>query len=177
MDAQTILLSGGNSASIDAPDFDRQLSCQFSDGFVWFGRICDLAWKSLVKDHTTYAVNLVCDGTRELRLHRLVMCASGRQIIDHRDGNGLDCRRQNLRITDHHGNAWNRAIALGHSSRFKGVAIHRQTGKYEGYIRKDRKKIHLGLFNDEESAGRAYDAKALELFGEFARLNFPLTTT
>lgn len=181
-DAIQIPLSGQSSlfAVIDAADVDRQLSCQFSDGFVWFGRIADLKWKPLIKDHTTYAVNHLAtdpEHERELRLHRVIMCASSRQLVDHRDGNGLNCCRENLRLTDSSGNAWNRAASLGFSSRFKGVSLNRMTGKYEASIRFQRKKKHLGLFTDEESAAHAYDEAAMIHFGEFARLNFPLTAT
>jgi hypothetical protein len=163
------------SAVIDAQDYERELTCEFKGGFVWTGRICDLKWKAAVKQHTTYAVNLYRG--RELRLHRVVSCAKAGQIVDHIDRHGLHCWSLNLRIASFAENARNRAGQPNRRSQFKGVSFHRATGKWSAEIRFERVKRHLGLFADEESAARAYDAKAIELFGEFAALNFPLTTT
>lgn len=168
------LAGSGLVAKINADDYERPLFVEFSDGFVWNGRICERAWKPHHKPHTTYAVCLLqTDGkVRELRLHRLVLCARAGDIIDHEDRNGLHNWRTNLRFTNDQGNGANRSAMAG-TSRFKGVALHRQTGKYEACIRIARKKKHLGLHVTEESAARAYDEAALEAFGSMALLNFP----
>jgi hypothetical protein len=48
----------------------------------------------------------------------------------------------------------------------------RRRGKWQAQIGCNGKKIFIGYFDDEEAAARAYDAKAAELFGEYAALNF-----
>lgn len=58
------------------------------------------------------------------------------------------------------------------SSKYKGVSWDKQHKKWASYIMIKRKKIHLGLFNSEKKAANIYDEKAIELFGEFAKLNF-----
>lgn len=60
------------------------------------------------------------------------------------------------------------------SSRYVGVHWHKENKKWVAQIRpKDRKICHLGYFDTEEEAARAYDRKARELYGDKARLNFP----
>ncbi|MBN1508419.1 MAG: hypothetical protein JW955_16340 [Sedimentisphaerales bacterium] len=49
----------------------------------------------------------------------------------------------------------------------------KKTGKYSAQIQRDGKITRLGTFDTAIEAARAYDAKALELFGQFARLNLP----
>lgn len=66
----------------------------------------------------------------------------------------------------------NREKQKGTSSKFKGVCWHKRDNGWRAYIRKDGKQLYLGLFTSEAEAACAYDVKAKELFGEFARLNF-----
>ena len=58
------------------------------------------------------------------------------------------------------------------SSNYKGVSFHKASNKWSAQIKHNDQRIHLGLYDDEAEAGRAYDRKAIELFREFAVLNF-----
>ena len=93
-------------------------------------------------------------------------------MMDHRNHNGLDNRKKNLRITDNRQNQANQRIREGFSSKYKGVR-RRKTGKYEAAIETGRKgqKIFLGSYDCEEEAAFAYNKKALELNGNCAQLN------
>lgn len=110
------------------------------------------------------------------RLHQLIMKADGK-LVDHINGNPLDNRKQNLRVTTSSGNNKNarkRKNALG---KYKGVHFSSRENKYKAQIQCDGTKYNLGTFVDELSAAKAYDRKAKELFGEFAKLNFPEENT
>ena len=110
-------------------------------------------------------------------MHRLVMSRIlGRElerneIIDHVNGNGLDNRRENLRISTNSQNLANRRKNCNNTSGFKGVQPKRK--KYSACVGFQGKKIRLGVYDTPEEAARAYDEKAKELFGEYANLNFP----
>jgi len=90
-------------------------------------------------------------------------------VIDHIDGNTLNNTRSNLRFCTHQQNVWNQAkTSKKTNSIFKGVCLHKPTGKWMAYIRHK----HLGLFDHEYLAAKKYDEIAKLVFGEFARLNF-----
>ena len=87
---------------------------------------------------------------------------------DHKDGNIYNNLRYNLRLaTDSQQQANRRKFSGRYSSKYKGVSF--KHGKFEAYCN----RIYLGRYVDEDDAGRAYDKKAIELWGEFAVLNFP----
>ena len=113
------------------------------------------------------------DGGRTLvSLHRFLMEVSEGAEVDHKNGNRLDCRKRcNLRLATTQQNTRNQTPQKGRSSRFKGVSLHRLSGKWHSYITISAKKIHIGVFDEEERAARAYNERAREWFGEFARLN------
>ena len=92
---------------------------------------------------------------------------------DHIDRNKLNNRKSNLRKCTLQQNNLNRKKSSGKTSKYKGVWFNKRTEKWVAGIKYNKKPIHLGYFTDEEEAARAYDAKALELFGEFAAINFP----
>lgn len=93
-------------------------------------------------------------------------------LVDHINGNPLDNRRSNLRITDKRGNAQNSAKHKDASSYFKGVTWDKSRRKWMVQIVIDGVRTHLGRFAIEEDAARAYDEAAKQHFGEFARCNF-----
>ncbi len=107
-------------------------------------------------------------------LHRVILGARRGQCVDHINGNGLDNRRSNLRLATYTENAQNRRKARGtFSSQYKGVYWCAPTKKWRAQVQPNRTSVYLGQFDTEESAAKAYDAKARELFGAFALLNFP----
>lgn len=82
--------------------------------------------------------------------------------VDHENGNGLDCRRSNLRPGPSKLNHANqRKTTSKTTSPYKGVCWFALRNKWLATIRFDGRKQHLGLFTDEEQAARAYDAAAL----------------
>jgi hypothetical protein len=106
-------------------------------------------------------------------MHRLILGALDGEQVDHKNGDGLDNRRENLRFCSRSQNCANKPKYVGNASRFKGVIYHRQTGKWRAVVTVQYKAVSLGLHATEELAARAYDAGAKKHFGEFANLNFP----
>lgn len=101
-------------------------------------------------------------------LHKFL---TGYAMTDHANGDGLDNRRANLRPANTSLNNANRIRVHGKSG-FRGVD-RRPSGRWRASIQRDGRTIYLGTFDTPEEAAYAYDAVAVELFGEFARPNFP----
>jgi hypothetical protein len=94
--------------------------------------------------------------------------------VDHKDGDGLNNRRRNLRISDENGNNQNRGPSCNNKSGYKGVCKSgKNPKKYQAVVDYLGKKIWLGYFDDPKKAAYAYDDKIRELHGEFAWFNFP----
>lgn len=106
-------------------------------------------------------------------MHNVLMEPSEGQEVDHIDGDPLNNQRDNLRIVQHGDNCKNRGKrSNGGTSKYLGVCKKASKNKFVASIRFNDKSLHIGYFDNEEDAARAYDAKAKEVFGEFARLNF-----
>ena len=112
-------------------------------------------------------------GNKLVLMHRVIMNPPEGTVVDHINRNSLNNRRRNLRICTQKENSRNGRPSRRSTSRFKGVYFHKQTRKWIATIGYNGKTIHLGSFDDEVEAARAYDRKAYELFAEFAYLNFP----
>lgn len=110
--------------------------------------------------------------TVTLYMHRAILGAPINKHVDHINGDGLDNRRQNLRLADRSHNQANRGKPKSNTSGYKGVG--RRRGRWWAYIKVDNKMRYLGMFDVPEDAARAYDKAAREIFGEFAFQNFPL---
>lgn len=110
--------------------------------------------------------------TRQCRMHRLLTGVSGGFVVDHKDGNGLNNRRANLRICTRAENSRNSKPKWNRASKFKGITKNKT--RWCATIKLNRRIIHLGYHDSEESAARQYDKAALELHGEFALTNVML---
>lgn len=96
-----------------------------------------------------------------------------KQVIHHIDHNGLNNDDTNLKVVSAKENSYHRKKhAKNNKSLYKGVWKYFE--RWRACIMYNGKHISLGYFDTQEQAAKAYDAKALELFGEFACLNFPL---
>lgn len=111
-------------------------------------------------------------GGRTVFMHRLIMNPGPGMVVDHINGNKLDNRRENLRICTPAENARNCGSFRNSTSRYKGVHLCSRSGKWRAKIHVNKMHFKIGYFATEEEAARAYDARARELHGEFARLNF-----
>ena len=150
-----IALTRGKFAMVDAADYE------------WLSQY---KWSATSSGLNTYA----CRNVRGkiVLMHRFIMKAPKGMVVDHIDGNGLNNCRSNLRICTHSQNMCNSRIRSG-SSQYKGVCYERRSGRWVAHIACEGQSYHLGTFDSEIEAARAYDRKAIELFGQFARLNFP----
>ena len=123
----------------------------------------DQAWSATKKGH-------VIDGRGGLLHHYILTPPTGR-IVDHRNRNSSDCRRENLRPCTVPQNGYNSRKGFG-ASRFKGVSRAPKGRGWVARIRTAGGRLHLGTFPDEVAAALAYDASAREHHGEFALTNF-----
>jgi hypothetical protein len=107
-----------------------------------------------------------------VKMHRQLMLPDPGQVVDHINGNGLDNRKANLRIASKSNNGANRSKTIVNTSGYKGVFWHAQTRKWLVKVKRGGRQHYVGIFSDPIDAALAYDARAIELFGEYARPNF-----
>lgn len=157
-----IILKGGRVALVDDEDFDRL------SPFKWFSH---LVAKSTSRNYYARRNSKIIGGVRAppVYMHREVIGAARGQIVDHINGDTLDNRRVNLRIVTASQNNMNRKS--GRPFMLKGA--YPSGRRWTSSIQIDGQNHYLGCFATAEQAARAYDRKAFELFGEFAKLNFP----
>lgn len=105
------------------------------------------------------------------RMHRYLINCPKRLDVDHINRNRIDNRKSNLRPADRSHNNANKKPLL-RSSSFKGVSWHKTANKWRSVIMFKKKQHHIGFFTEETEAAKAYDKKAIDIFGEFAYLNF-----
>lgn len=127
------------------------------------------AW--YVDKNTGYAYN------NDLKtMHRLLKpCDDKSKVIHHINGNRIDNRRHNLEIVSATDNAHQKKEkSKNASSKYFGVSYEKKRKKWQAVIKKDHIRYWIGYFLKEEDAAKAYNEKALELYGHSANLNLNL---
>jgi len=128
-------------------------------------------WSAARGGRTVYAVR--CEAGVQLRMHRVIINAPPHLVCDHINHDGSNNTKANLRLCTRAQNARNERRRTGGTSRFKGVSWHKRDRKWHARIYHKGRCHHLGAFDSEYAAGRAYDRAAIALYGPFASLNFP----
>jgi len=138
--------------------------------------LCEYRWSASVMRDSCYVVR--CErfngSKHSLFLHRAILQrVLGRkllpsEIVDHKDGNPLNNRRDNLRLATKVDNQRNSRKPKNNTSGYKGVYKH--AGRWVAMIRTNENKKHLGRFDTPEEAYEAYCEAAKKYHGEFARL-------
>jgi hypothetical protein len=106
-------------------------------------------------------------------MHREVIDIPQGLVCDHTNHNGLDNRKTNVRPATSSQNSCNARKRTKTISRYRGVSRDASSNRYRARIKLNGRQIHLGTFDDQEQAAKAYDAAAKKYHGEFAVLNFP----
>jgi len=134
-------------------------------------RVLSKIWHGQSSGYSTYAISSSCGEL--IGMHRFVLgITSDAPMVDHRNGDGLDNRRSNLRLCTASQNMMNRRkLDASASSKFKGVWLDAKSGKWVAQIGRDGDRIRLGTFDDEIRAALQYDRAARLMFGSFARTN------
>lgn len=160
-----IPLTQGKFALVDDEDFE------FLNQWKWFFHINP-------KDSSGYAIRngtRSATGTRRrIAMHRVLMKAKKKDICDHKNGNGLDNRKNNLRLCDKFQSCWNRRKSIRKKlNALKGVTkVKNHRGIPTYWIARicfKGTRIYLGTFKTKKLAESAYKKKALELHKEFAK--------
>lgn len=152
-DSVIIVLSRGYTAQVDRADYDV---------------VEGIRWNPHGKTPNIYAYGYSRAHGKNVFMHKLIMGDVDGPQVDHRDGNGLNNRRGNLREATGSGNCANR---FHKREGYRGVS-EKDSGKFTAKIKHAGKTTHLGTFATRDEAARVYDAKAREIWGEFARTNF-----
>ena len=104
-------------------------------------------------------------------MHREIMHAKKGEYVDHINGNKNDNRKENLRIVTNQQNACNQGIRSNNTSGYKGVTWSKNKNKWNAQITTNYKRKSLGYFDCKHKAAQAYNNRAVELHGKFAKLN------
>lgn len=140
-------------------------------------KLSKFKWSARKAPDTFYATRAARVGPgrqKIVRMHQVILRLRDGDLPDHKDGNGLNNQRHNLRRSDKHTNTFNRRKRTRASSKYKGVGWHTRLGRWRARIMYSGKSYFLGHFGSAVSAARAYDKAAKRYFGRFAYLNFPV---
>jgi hypothetical protein len=157
-----IPLTQGKVALVDDGDYDY---------------LSQWEWYANKGGNTFYAKrNISIRGKQtQIKMHRVILQVKEEDYVDHKDHNGLNNQRYNIRVSSRDGNEHNRGKRSNNTTGYKGVVQdkRRVSTTYEARITVNGERVYLGRFAAVEEAARAYDEAAKKLHGEFACLNFP----
>ena len=145
----------GLYALVDDSDFE------FLSRFTWY---------PLKRDKSLHAIAKI-EG-KMIAMHQLLLPLEDKNFeVDHKNNNGLDNQRENLRPATRSQNLANNPLRSDSTTGFKGVTFNKRRQRFMAYITCKGITRHLGYFENSRKAAEAYNKAAFETFGEFAKLN------
>lgn len=148
-----VILACGDKALVDDEDYER-LSVH-----IWF---------KYVSGYNVYALRRH-SGKREL-MHQFILGSPG-GVIDHKDRNGLNNQKSNLRKCTHAENMRNRKMRQDSKNKYKGIEYIKKDNRWRAQIFVDGNRFRGPRFKTQEEAGADYNRLAILHHGEFAHLN------
>lgn len=152
-----IPLTQGKFTQVDDEDYDYLMQWK---------------WYADKRNSTYYAktTQMISGKKHYIFMHRVILDILNSKLHgDHKDRDGLNNQRSNLRIATRSQNAINRTKRLNTSSKYIGVIAY--NNKWVARLRKNQKTIYQATFSNEKEAALAYNKEALKYYGEFANLN------
>lgn len=157
-----ILLTRGKIAIIDDEDYE------IVSKYKWFAR---------KRDHLYYAARSeYLNGEQyEVQMHRFIMGLKHKDgtLCDHKNGNGLDNQKENLRLSNYSHNGHNHRMFSTNTSGYRGVSWQKHRKKWQVRICVGGQEKYIGIFKEVTDAAKAYDTAAINYFGNIAVTNFP----
>lgn len=159
-----IQLTQGKVALVDDEDYE------YLNRFKWHARKAKKTW---------YAdLSRLNDDGNKISMHRFIMQPDDNVLIDHKDRNGLNNQRNNLRECSQSQNLSNvgKPLRVSSHSKYKGVTFSKDKNTWMAQIKHNYKYKYIGYFKTEIEAALAYNQMAFFYHGEFANLNqLPIT--
>lgn len=153
-----IKLTQGKYALIDDEDFDK---------------VSKFQWCTYRAYNDIYYVSSRTEEGKTILMHRYILgLKSGDgNNVDHKNSDGLDNRKSNLRIATTRENSRNRRKNINNISGYKGVSWNTARNSWVVHIKVGLKRVYLGKYNNTRLASEAYSEAAKKYYGEFARTN------
>lgn len=154
-----LMLTNGTVVKVDDADYDM---------------LNMYSWSMAKSKKLYYAVRTIRyqDGKRKIVLmHRLIMDTPHGMDCDHKDGDGLNNQRDNLRNCTRSQNSQNKVVSCKTRSGYKGISLDHKRNKWLARIKVGERTLFLGYHDDPIQAALAYNEAALEHFGEYAKIN------
>jgi hypothetical protein len=157
-----IKLNNGYAATVDDDDYNELIK------FKWF-----VVKRGGLRYAKRMALKNDLNCPTQISMHRQIMgVVNTKKIIDHKNRNALDNRKQNLRECTQSENSKNRKSRILSTSIYLGVHWCKRSKKWKAVIDHNGVKNYLGIFINEIDAAKAYDKAAKKYHKEFANLNF-----
>lgn len=151
-----IYIGGSTNGTLKVDDIDYAQLSQYN-------------WSVIIKNGIEYAQSRTLGSL--VYAHTLIINPLEGRVVDHIDGDGLNCTRLNLRQATKSQNAANVGLKKNNTSGYKGVTWNKRLGKWTAQLMVNRINYNLGTFIEVTEAAAAYNLAAMRHFGEFAKLN------
>jgi len=160
-----IILTQGKVALVDDEDYEYLVQ------WKWYAAKMGNSFYAQRSDYNSLRKQSVIT-----YMHRVILKVADFKIeVDHKDHNGLNNQKENIRAVTKKQNSFNKKSYKNSTSKYVGVSWNRQSNKWQAQVRENGKIKYLGRFINEDDAARAYNKAAVESYGEFANLNTILT--